>query len=409
MARQASTVALRRLLNKSKPAIAMASHNPLNANLAAEAGFNAVWVSGFELSASYAVPDASLLPMSTHLEMTRSIAQSIPDETFPIVVDVDTGFGNAINVAYIIPRFEAAGAAAVVIEDKHFPKDSSLRANGRQELVTVEEFQGKIAAAKALSHSMLIIARTEALIAGLGQEEAQRRARAYVEAGADAILIHSKKSTPEEILSFCRAWPGEQVPLVLVPTSYPQLSFTDIAALGKDYQNDYILDAYNDLGINTSDDIGRAYGGLEPYPKAAPEEDQQEATTASYENLVNSVAGSIVALDNYSPTERLRDDGRDVADVPALDKWSDVVALEWQKYASGGADLSHVFRTNIQNENTKEIILSALMAMGRTEVPLYPGVTVEVDASGTGQYNNSFFAHLGPYHGAGPAYLLAQH
>lgn len=121
------------------------------------------------------------------------------------------------------------------------------------------------------------------------------------------------------------------------------------------------------------------------------------------------MAGSIVALDNYSPTERLRDDGRDVADVPALNKWSDVVALEWQKYASGGADLSYVFRANIQNENTKEIILSALMAMGRTEVPLYPGVTAEVDASGTGQYSDSFFALLGTYHGAGPAYLLAQH
>lgn len=234
MARQASAVALRKLLNKSKPAIAMASHNPLSANLAAEAGFNAVWVSGFELSASYAVPDASLLPMSTHLEMTRSIAESLPrDQNFPLVVDVDTGFGNAISVTYIIPRFEAAGAAAVVIEDKQFPKDSSLRTNGRQYLVTIEEFQGKIAAAKAKSHSMLIIARTEALIAGLGQEEAQRRALAYVEAGADAILIHSKKSTPEEILSFCRSWPDEQVPLVLVPTSYPQLSFTDIAGLGK--------------------------------------------------------------------------------------------------------------------------------------------------------------------------------
>jgi 2-methylisocitrate lyase-like PEP mutase family enzyme len=83
MARQASTVALRKLLNRSKPAIAMASHNPLSANLAAEAGFNAVWVSGFELSASYAVPDASLLPMSTHLEMTRSIAESIPDQVSP--------------------------------------------------------------------------------------------------------------------------------------------------------------------------------------------------------------------------------------------------------------------------------------------------------------------------------------
>jgi phosphonopyruvate hydrolase len=233
MARHASADALRKLLSKSKPAIAMAAHNPLSANLAVEAGFNAVWVSGFELSASYAVPDASLLSMSTHLEMTRSIAEVIPDKDFPLVVDVDTGFGNAINVAFIIPRFEAAGAAAVVIEDKQFPKDSSLRVNGRQALITTEEFQGKIAAAKALSHSMLIIARTEALIAGLGEEEALRRGRAYVEAGADAILIHSKQSTPEEILAFCRAWPDKQVPLVLVPTSYPQLSFADIAALGK--------------------------------------------------------------------------------------------------------------------------------------------------------------------------------
>ena len=79
---------------------------------------------------------------------------------------------------------------------------------------------------------MLGMARTEALIAGLGQEEALRRGAAYVEAGADDILIHSKQKTPDEILSFCRAWPG-RVPLVLVPTSYPQLSFADIAASGK--------------------------------------------------------------------------------------------------------------------------------------------------------------------------------
>ena len=76
------------------------------------------------------------------------------------------------------------------------------------------------------------MARTEALIAGLGEAEALRRGAAYAEAGADAVLIHSKQKMPEEILSFCRAWSGP-VPLVLVPTSYPQLSFADVAALGK--------------------------------------------------------------------------------------------------------------------------------------------------------------------------------
>ena len=76
------------------------------------------------------------------------------------------------------------------------------------------------------------MARTEELIAGLGQEEALRRGNAYVEAGADALLIHSKQKTPDENLAFCQAWPGH-APLVLVPTSYPKLSFADVASLGK--------------------------------------------------------------------------------------------------------------------------------------------------------------------------------
>lgn len=219
---------LRESLITSKPAIAMAAHNPLSAKLAAEAGFSAIWASGFELSASYAVPDASILPMSTILEMVRAMGEA---QDLPVVVDLDTGFGNAINVAYAVPKFEAAGAAAVVIEDKTFPKDSSLKADGRQVLVPIQEFQGKISAAKAVS-PVLVIARTEALIAGLGEEEALRRGEAYVDAGADAVLIHSKQKTPDEILSFCRAWKG-RVPLVIVPTSYPQLSFDEVAALEK--------------------------------------------------------------------------------------------------------------------------------------------------------------------------------
>src|ERR1700704_2002796 len=229
MIENTKAAALRARLDVGRPALAMAAHNPLSAKLAAAAGFDAIWGSGFELSASYAVPDANILPMGTHLEMMRAIGEV---QDAPVIADIDTGFGNAVNVAYAVPRYAAAGVTAVVMEDKTFPKDSSLRADGRQELVPVSEFQGKLGAAKAAAGGVLVVARTEALIAGLGQAEALRRGAAYAEAGADAVLIHSKEMAPDEILEFCRAWPG-QVPLVLVPTAYPQLSFAEIAALGK--------------------------------------------------------------------------------------------------------------------------------------------------------------------------------
>ena len=98
-------------------------------------------------------------------------------------------------------------------------------------LVPAREFQGKIEAAR-LPGGSLVIARTEALIAGLGQAETLQRGMAYAEAGADAVLIHSKEKTPGEILQFCDAWVGP-VPLVLVPTAYPQLCFAEIAASRK--------------------------------------------------------------------------------------------------------------------------------------------------------------------------------
>ncbi|WP_241048597.1 phosphonopyruvate hydrolase [Achromobacter xylosoxidans] len=210
---------------------AMSAHNPLSAKLAAEAGFDAIWGSGFELSASHAVPDANILSAGQHLEMMRAIAAVVD---VPVIADIDTGFGNAINVAYTVPQYEAAGVSAVVMEDKTFPKDTSLRADGRQELVRVAEFQGKIEAACAARRDpdFCVIARTEALIAGLGQAEALARAAAYEAAGADAILVHSKQTTPDEVLAFIAAWSG-RVPLVLVPTAYPQLREADIQALGK--------------------------------------------------------------------------------------------------------------------------------------------------------------------------------
>src|SRR3954454_16187337 len=124
----------------------MAAHNPLSARLAEEAGFDGIWASGFELSVAYGVPDASLLSFTQHLDMTRAMIEQI---AIPLVADLDTGYGNAINILHVVGAYIRAGAAAVVIEDKTFPKDTSLLAGGRQELVRVAEFQGKIEAAVA--------------------------------------------------------------------------------------------------------------------------------------------------------------------------------------------------------------------------------------------------------------------
>ena len=221
---------LRKLMGSRLTSI-VAAHNGLGARLAEQAGFDGIWASGFELSASYGLPDASLLSMTQHLDACRAMAEATG---IPIVADIDTGYGNAINVMHVIERYEAAGMAAVVMEDKMFPKDTSLLAGGRQELVRVEEFQGKIEAARAARRDpdFMIVARVEALIAGMGQEEARMRGEKYAEAGADAILIHSKSKKPDEIVTFIKEW-RSPVPLVLVPTSYPELTEADIEKLGK--------------------------------------------------------------------------------------------------------------------------------------------------------------------------------
>jgi phosphonopyruvate hydrolase len=222
---------LRAVIADTGLAQVMAAHSPLSAGLAEEAGFDGIWASGFELSALYGLADASLITMTQHLDMTRAIAARI---SLPIVADLDTGFGNAVNLAYAVECYEQAGVAAVVIEDKTFPKMTSLVAEGRQELARVAEFEGKVAAACAARHdpALLVIARTEALIAGHGEAEALQRATAYAAAGADMILVHSKQKTPAEIESFVRAW-NQPTPLVIVPTAYPEMDEARIRALGK--------------------------------------------------------------------------------------------------------------------------------------------------------------------------------
>lgn len=222
---------LRHALETRPLVTAMAAHDPLGARLVEEAGFDAVWASGFELSASLGVPDAGILGLAEHLEATRRMAAAV---ALPVVADLDTGFGNAVNLHHAVTRTVAAGAAAVVVEDKTFPKDTSLRPGGRQHLVRTEEFQGKIAAALDAREAsgLVVIARTEALIAGGGQDEAIRRAAAYREAGADLILVHSKSRTPDEIEAFAARWTGD-IPLAVVPTAYPAFTEARAAATGK--------------------------------------------------------------------------------------------------------------------------------------------------------------------------------
>jgi len=209
---------LLRELFKTKPVLKiMGAHNGLGAKLIERNGFDGIWASGLEISTTHAVPDANILTMTENLDAARAINDA---GSLPVICDCDTGYGNVANVMHMVKKYESAGLAAVVIEDKRFPKVNSF-VPGRQELAPIDEFMGKIQGAVSVRQSddFMIFARVEALIAGWGLEEALQRAKAYEEAGADGIVIHSKSKTPDEIFEFARRWKG-RTPLVAIPTTY---------------------------------------------------------------------------------------------------------------------------------------------------------------------------------------------
>lgn len=221
---------LRRLLAEHAPIRLIGAHDGLSAKLGERAGFDAIWASGLEISASYGLPDANILTMTEYLHAATLMNDAVG---IPVVADCDTGYGNSNNVIQLVRKYEAAGIAGVCIEDKLFPKVNSFLA-GRQELAPIAEFIGKILAAKnAQAHDdFMVFARVEALIAGFSMEEALTRARAYAEAGADGILIHSKQSDPGEILRFVDRW-ELPAPLIIVPTTYPSLTMERVGELKK--------------------------------------------------------------------------------------------------------------------------------------------------------------------------------
>lgn len=220
---------LRQMLARAGVVRLIGAHNALGARMAERAGFDGVWSSSFEIAASYAVPDASILTQTEHLAAARLMCGAVG---VPVVADCDTGYGDEFQFARTVRQFESAGVAAVCIEDKQFPKLNSF-APGRQELVSVDEFVAKLRAGKRaqLNPDFVIIARVEALIAGRGRDEALARARAYADAGADAVLVHSKSPTVDELASVALAW-DRPTPLVAVPTSYYRTTAEELSALG---------------------------------------------------------------------------------------------------------------------------------------------------------------------------------
>ena len=206
------------LLQNDKQLTILEAHSGLSALLVEKSKWDGIWISSLTHSAIKGLPDNELVPLKERVDLVAEIRKV---STKPIVVDIDTG-GELEHLPFIIKWFEQAGANAVVIEDKKYPKQNSLLLEGQHELEEIDKFCGKIRVAKAHSKDMLIIARLESLIAKKSMYEALLRADAYEKAGADAIVIHSKEQIScNEVMEFATEFRKKSnLPLVAIPTTY---------------------------------------------------------------------------------------------------------------------------------------------------------------------------------------------
>lgn len=215
--------ALRSAMASDRPVVVIGAHDAMSARLVARYGFDAVWVSGLGVSTmAHAIPDLNLITMTEAVGAAIRIDRAT---SLPVIADCDNGFGGLSNVMRTVVEYERAGIAAICVEDNVFPKRNSLyTGEASRDLIPVEEQARRIHAAKQAQETgdFTFIARIESFIAGHGLDDACRRAEAYVTAGADAILIHSRDKSLTEIESFLARWPQiADVPLVAVPTLYP--------------------------------------------------------------------------------------------------------------------------------------------------------------------------------------------
>ena len=195
----------------------MEAHDALSAVIAEHAGFEGLWASGLSIASTLGYRDANEASWTQVVDAVERMADAT---SMPILVDGDSGFGNFNNARLAALKLWQRGAAGICLEDKGFPKMNSF-VGDRHPLAEMKEFCGRLKAVKdhVPDPNFVLVARLEALIAGHGLDEALDRAHAYSDAGADAILIHSRKSTADEILEFTRAWQN-RLPVVIVPTRY---------------------------------------------------------------------------------------------------------------------------------------------------------------------------------------------
>jgi 2-methylisocitrate lyase-like PEP mutase family enzyme len=220
-----------RLFN-GQPQLGVGVYDGLSTLLAEKWRFDFVWVSSFCCSAAVGLPDAGIIGPADILNVVRCVRRSA---NLPIVVDLDSGYGDAVKVFHVVEAMARAGAAALCIEDNPISKRCSLYDGYDRDLVSIEEHIARLRAARAgvaaAGTTARIIARTEALVAGMGVIEALRRATAYVDAGADAVFIQSLDATGNEVLTFGREW-KRRTPIFIAPTRMPQLNKRDFFAAG---------------------------------------------------------------------------------------------------------------------------------------------------------------------------------
>ncbi len=195
--------------------------------------FDAMWVSSLCDSTAKGKPDIELVDMTSRF---RTIDDVMEVTTKPIIFDGDTG-GLTEHFVYTVRSLERMGVSAVIIEDKTGLKKNSLFGTEvEQTQDTIEHFCAKISAGKKiqLTDDFMIIARIESLILNRGMDDAMARARAYVKAGADGIMIHSRRKEPDEIVEFCKLFRKENkdTPIVVVPSSFNSITESELASVG---------------------------------------------------------------------------------------------------------------------------------------------------------------------------------
>lgn len=235
--------------------------------------FDAMWVSSLCDSTAKGKPDIELVDMSSRL---RTIDDIMEVTTKPIILDGDTG-GLTEHFVYNVRTLERMGVSAVIIEDKTGLKKNSLF--GTEVVQTqdsIENFCAKISAGKKVlrSDDFMIIARIESLILEQGMDDALNRAFSYVEAGADGIMIHSRKKSPDEILEFCDKFRAKDVktPIVVVPTSFNSITEAELAEHGVNiviYANQLTRSAFPAME-NTAKEILKNHRALEVDDKLMP-------------------------------------------------------------------------------------------------------------------------------------------